>query len=313
MNTEAIRQSCSQTARLLDEPLYGTAPVGQSWVLVEQPGAWGPDALAESNLDPNFVQDLVRRTEAIGCKVMLIRRSAGRYDRSALTCYLANMSRSGSWMEQLTLGDPAELLDLDLEGLASAVTPGIGPPAEEAFLVCTHGRRDPCCAEYGRALMKALVAEPNVWESSHQGGHRFAANLACFPHGLFYGKVGPAGAQGVIDSFRDGQILLPHFRGRTSDEQVVQAADYLVRNATGITAIDALGIESVVLEEAEAKVVMIDGHRRYTAKLELTEGPPRSESCRKPDKLTIRKLWKLIDLQGVHRPGGVPGMPAAHT
>ena len=43
-------------------------------------------------------------------------------------------------------------------------------------VVCTHGRRDVCCAERGRPLAAATALEhPGaVWESTHVGGDRFA-------------------------------------------------------------------------------------------------------------------------------------------
>jgi hypothetical protein len=80
------------------------------------------------------------------------------------------------------------------EGAATRVAPSFGEPAAEPlYLVCAHGRRDVCCARFGGPLARALsAAHPlQVWETTHVGGHRYAANLVILPHGLYYGP-GPA-------------------------------------------------------------------------------------------------------------------------
>src|ERR1044072_216156 len=56
------------------------------------------------------------------------------------------------------------------------------------FLVCTHGRRDKCCAKFGVPLYNALRehAGDSVWQSSHVGGDPLAGKPVWFPHRLFY-------------------------------------------------------------------------------------------------------------------------------
>jgi hypothetical protein len=290
----ALRQSCSSIARSTGEPLYGTAPTAQSWILLEQPGPWGPDALFESNLDPGFTGELVKRSTRIGGRILLIRRRSGRYESSEVTCYLARSGAGEVWMEEIRLADPSDLLDCELESVLHPEPPGIGTRADEAYLVCTHGRRDPCCAEYGRALINSLTPiKVPIWESSHQGGHRFAANMACFPHGLFYGRVSPEDGPATIEAHRRGEINIPNYRGRSAYDSLVQSAEYFVRNETGITAIDALTVERVSQREGRASVTFRHGAVGHTIELELTFGDPRPESCNKP-KLTKPEVWARL-------------------
>lgn len=290
----ALRQSCSSIARSIEEPLYGTAPTAQSWILLEQPGPWGPDALFESNLDPRFAGELVKRTTRIGCRVMLIRRRSGRYESSEVTCYLARSAATGVWMEEIRLANPSDLLDCELESVLHPEPPGIGTPASEAYLVCTHAKRDPCCAEYGRALMSSLTTvEGPIWESSHQGGHRFAANMSCFPNGLFYGRVAREDGPAIIESYRRGEIHLSNYRGRSAYDSIAQSAEYFVRLETGITTIDGLTVERASQREGRATVTFRHGSASYTMELELTIGDPRPESCNKP-KLTKREIWSPV-------------------
>ena len=51
-------EACASIARALDEPLPGTAPVATGWVLVEDPGPWGRDALPDGSLPPAVVDHL---------------------------------------------------------------------------------------------------------------------------------------------------------------------------------------------------------------------------------------------------------------
>ena len=62
--------------------------------------------------------------------------------------------------------------------LEDAPLPGPAFPLPPAplLLVCTHGRRDACCAQFGRPTAMALARRYGtaVWETTHVGGDRFA-------------------------------------------------------------------------------------------------------------------------------------------
>lgn len=70
-------------------------------------------------------------------------------------------------------------------------------------LCCTHGRHDRCCAKFGFAAYKALVAAAerrwrdrfSVWEVTHLGGCRLAASVMLFPEMRKYGRLAPADAE----------------------------------------------------------------------------------------------------------------------
>lgn len=299
MNDPAPRQRCSALARSGREPLFATAPVTGSWLLLEQPGPWGGDALTESSLDPEVSAELGRQSRDHGFKILLIRRSAGR-SGGARSCFLVRAEQGQTWMERLEVGDPAELLQIDLSKLAHAGNPGIGEPAPHLWAVCTHGRRDPCCAEYGRRLVRlgfgANGLRENLWESSHQGGHRFAANLALFPHGLFYGMVEPEDAARIVDAYRDGRVVLDHYRGRSAFEPITQAADYLARREDSITGIDDLVPQEVEdLGDGRFEVSFAGPAGFRKVRLEVSDGPMRAESCNKP-KLTPVTLYRELEV-----------------
>jgi hypothetical protein len=136
-----------------------------------------------------------------------------------------------------------DVLDLDLTSVPLGRPTGDGEIEEEPlYLVCTNGRRDPCCAERGRPLVAALALPlgDRLWECSHIGGDRFAANLVCFPHGMYFGRVGAEEAMSVVSAYRDGIVDLDHYRGRSCYPFAVQAAEFLVRRRLDLRGVDDL-------------------------------------------------------------------------
>jgi hypothetical protein len=229
---------CATLSRALTEPLYGTASRVRGWVLLEQPGPWGLEAVTESRLDRDLARALHRAATAAHLRLLLIRRPgrANPADRPR-TCFVAHTSRRDRWLERRRLDDPAELLELDMAKVVAGERPGFGDPvADPVYLVCTNGRHDRCCATYGRPLALALAASHGelTWESSHVGGDRFAGNLVCLPSGHYFGRVGPDDAARVVALHLRGTIDLDHYRGCCIDPPVVQAAEWFARRRTGL-------------------------------------------------------------------------------
>jgi hypothetical protein len=243
---------CATLSRALEEPLHGTASVVRGWVLLEQPGPWGVEAVTESRLDRDLARALHRKAAAAGLRLLLIRRP-GRggppMDRGASqpsACFVAHTSRRDRWLERRRLDDPAELLELDMAQVVAGERPGFGEEATEpVYLACTNGRHDRCCATYGRPLALALQASHGdlVWESSHIGGDRFAGNLVCLPDGHYFGRVGPGDAERVVGLHRKGTLDLDHWRGCCVDPPVVQAAEWFARRRAGLAGVDDLVLD----------------------------------------------------------------------
>jgi Sucrase/ferredoxin-like len=239
---------CATLSRALEEPLHGTASVVRGWVLLEQPGPWGVEAVTESRLDRDLARALHRKAAAAGLRLLLIRRPGrgGPGDRQPSACFVAHTSRRDRWLERRRLDDPAELLELDMAQVVAGGRPGFGEEATEpVYLACTNGRHDRCCATYGRPLALALRASHGdlVWESSHVGGDRFAGNLVCLPDGHYFGRVGPGDAERVVGLHRKGTLDLDHWRGCCVDPPVVQAAEWFARRRAGLAGVDDLVLD----------------------------------------------------------------------
>jgi len=234
------RDTCAARSRGERESALGTASRARRWLLVEQPGAWGSDALASSGL-PTVVADRLRAlARSLPARVLLIRRTRRTPPDGPRSVYVGWSGLEGRWLEHLVLPDLAELLTLDLAPLGDGRSVGGTPVRTPLYLVCTNGRHDPCCAEYGRPVASALeqLVGQRVWECSHVGGDRFAGNLVCLPDGHFYGHLDPSSALRVVTAHEQGQVVLDHWRGRSTLPFVVQAAEGYVRAAIGLAGRD---------------------------------------------------------------------------
>jgi hypothetical protein len=136
-------------------------------------------------------------------------------------CWSNNRCRPGR--ESLSWGDfdaDSELLELPLDG-------STGRRADAPiYLVCAHSKHDVCCAIRGRPVANALgaVAPGRVWECTHVGGERFAANVLVLPIGLLYGRVLPLAIEEFVAAGDQGEVVAALLRGRVGFPAAAQAA-----------------------------------------------------------------------------------------
>ena len=234
---------CAARAAAAGEPLAGTASRFRHWLMIEQPGPWGHDALVEAGLPTEVGAQLKERGDDLGIRVLLIRRR-DRPNPASRVCFVAFTGRQEQRLATFEVHDPRELLSLALDSLVERRWSGFGRRIPgPLFLMCTHGKRDPCCSRYGGPPARALADRPDVWESTHVGGDRFAGNLVCFPHGLYFGRVDALSAARVADAYARGTVVLEHYRGRSSYPPAVQAAEHQLRTRLGLTGVDDLVLQ----------------------------------------------------------------------
>jgi len=280
--------TCSTASATLGEPVEGTAAPARSWLLVEQPGPWGAKALRASRLDPAVGRALEAAAEGTGVRVGLIRRPGRHADLhrpSRHRVLLAHTAPRDPWIRTADLTDPGELTTLDFAALGAGAHGGFGEPYQDPplVLVCTNGKRDRCCAVYGRPLAAELAAVGGsaVWETTHLGGHRFAPTMLVLPHGYAYGRMDGQHAKEVLEAARSGRVVLDGCRGRSAWERPGQAAELAVRRLTGEDLAGALTVTrgDEVPGGWTVHLSHTDGRSWLVAVARHAAEPPRPESC----------------------------------
>jgi Sucrase/ferredoxin-like len=259
--------------------MIGTAPPQSRVLLIHQPGPWGPRGLLESRCDPIVAKRLDIAGARAGMRLQAIRRPGEHGDGVPGGGYHVGIAAGAQvrWWRTNDLADFAGELEAGL----------LRPPSTidtvPLFLVCTHGRHDPCCALRGRPLVEALDrARPGcAWETTHLGGDRFAANVLVLPSGVLYGRVPASAASSLADCADDGRLLMAHQRGRIGLPPIAQAALVYAHETLSIDTADAFALETLERVDENTANVCLSAPFGYVNVTILAE-------TRSPAQLTCR-------------------------
>ena len=248
MAVEVKRALCADVSGNASESLAATASRVDRWLLVEYRGLWDRDVLGGSLLSAPLKEHLRDQLGSLGHARLLFVKRPERRSCPQRMLYIGSSRPGEERLFALEFDRHDDLLDYDFaSALLGGGTPGV-PVDHPIFVVCTHGKRDRCCAKYGRPLYDSLKGKVDpawVWQSTHVGGDRFAGNLVVLPEGLFFGRVGDQDLDPILDRYFNGGIDLNLYRGRSTYTFVVQAAERAVRGAEGLTGIDDVALDGV--------------------------------------------------------------------
>lgn len=296
----ATGPTCSQVAARLGEPTAGTASRIRSWVLLEHDGPWGADTREEvfaEVLGARRWAELEELWLERDLRPLLVRRPAGHPESGRG----ARAGRGGRPPRVLVgsigptpfleVSDVDALATMDLQALADG-RPGHGRPVlGPALLVCTNGAVDRCCALAGRPLVAALAERhPDlVWESTHLGGCRFAANLLVLPSGHMHGRLTPEDGLAVVEAALAGRVDPTGWRGRAGQGswESLALATVAAREGVEFTSLhvaeQCLHDDVVDGEEgpepAGCDVVVTGSGGRWLAVLRTEVLAPRTSAC----------------------------------
>jgi hypothetical protein len=277
---------CSALAEELGEPMIGSVDQRVRWLLVEDRSAWGEKAVRDV-----LGVELEASAKARGMRLLLIRRREGDPAADAVRrAILVDTEAARMAVRSIAdLSELAPLLDASLDDFGA-------PLADPILLVCTNGKRDACCALRGRAVMTALAADhaERTWECSHLGGHRFAGNLVCLPHGLIYGRVGPGDAPRLADAYLAGRLDASLLRGRSAWPAPAQVAEAVVRERLGLGGLGDVSLVGVTIDDSSAAVDLEAAGETHRVTLRAERATtPRPISCR-ADELEQPLHWVPI-------------------
>jgi hypothetical protein len=264
-------ERCADLSEVAREPLGATASTTEHWLLVEVAGIWQRDVARGAGLAESTRLAVGAWLDATPSSRLLFVRRPGR-TRTGSVAFVVRAGEERSEVRRIELSAPDELADVDLASAGE-------PSGSGLVLVCGHGTRDPCCALRGTALYGTLAPgfeDERIWLSSHQGGHRFAANVLVLPGGIQLGRVTVRDAARLVGRALSGLVDLEHYRGRVVYTADVQAAERAVREELALERLDDLRLVSV--DENRVVFVGPDG-RVHAAVVDERPGPPVPASC----------------------------------
>lgn len=221
---------CSVENQQGGEPLVGKGGLFQPHLLLAWPRRkWDDHVFAAKDM-PDAVAVRLEALRKQGWRVQLIDRRGHNHTLRRLLAPMSGHEYAASD------ADLTNLLDALHDGLAAADTWHCGSTTQRLLLCCTHGKVDRCCAKFGNAAYQALCRENkargfdfDIWESSHVGGCRLAANVVSLPALHRYGRVTPELVPELLATEAQGKPYLPCFRGRAGLNPLEQCADLAAR------------------------------------------------------------------------------------
>ncbi len=261
--------------------MLGTAFPAARLLLVEQPGPWGHRGLRESRFDAEVATALEARAGSAGVRVLAIRRPGRTPKGTVRSWYLADTrdGRQSVWRGEYH--DDRELLDLPLDGSAGQ------PDDAPLYLVCAHSKHDTCCALRGRPVAAALaeLRPGRVWECSHLGGERFAANVLMLPSGLMYGRVLPFAAPEFVAAAEAGEVVGALVRGRIGLVPPAQAALAFGYEHLGIRQATALRVLTATpVIDGQASVRLAGPHGELEVLVQVRRVDADGLTCARPGR-----------------------------
>jgi hypothetical protein len=231
----------------LGEQLFGTASPTEVWVLLEYRGGWGREAFAEAEIPQDVKDRLNIQLKSIPRSRMQLIKHA-RHLEGSLAFYVAVARESDRRLYRFWMAHYEHIQAIDLLAVVAD-----DPKYADAkisgslHLVCTNGNRDKCCAKFGLEIYQEMATHhgDNVWQTTHLGGHRFAATAVSLPQGIVHGRIETGRSNELLSDIERGIVHVETYRGRACYDEHVQAADYYLRSETGITELDGLTLQHI--------------------------------------------------------------------
>jgi hypothetical protein len=284
--------------------MAGTAEPVDCWIMMEYRGAWTSHALENNDLSPavitwlnSSVEELVSR--GFKTRPQFIRQQQFR-NKEELRLFVALAGEEqprlyeflATTHEDFISVDLARLLD-DPDSYSNRKVTG------ERFFVCTNGQRDACCSVQGMPVYAELArrCEDRVWQTTHLGGHRFAATLVSLPAGIVYGRLRRGDVKNLLAAHEAGNLLLPKLRGRSGLDVASQVAENILRERYGNGEANRYGLLESAQQAGVEHRVFIDRITgiRHELRLTLSEQPLKFQAGCGEENLKSRRLYEILD------------------
>lgn len=243
----------------------GSATAFDTLICVELPGPWPRDVSEHPLMDGLEVPAAVR-IQAVGIDddpgdgTVLVTRWTRPRTVDAL-------SRSATLVGtdfRVAADDRRAVIEALVAG--STELDGLGDPAPDEILVCSHGARDRCCGGTGTRLAaqaKAQLDGLRIRRTSHLGGHRYAPTALCLPDGRMWAFLDIDILRGIAEGDLAPDEAREFYRGNTALDawsQVVEA-QMLVDGGWNALDIDEVSPVTEIADDGRSARVTL----RYTS------------------------------------------------
>lgn len=270
---------CTDWSLAIDEPMAGTAVSSKVWFFLEYNQPWTAKATIDNSL-PRPVQTwLDEQIAQQNGRLQFIKQPRGT--RTGWAFFVADFTETNPSVYRFDLADYEALLTLDVPAiLAGEAHYQTHLTHEPQLMVCTNGKRDVCCSRHGLALLRALAAQADaqdglsVWETTHLGGHRFAATLLTLPHGVNYGRINSEDVPQLLAHLEKRTLWLEKLRGRVCYDPVTQVAETFLRQETaelGLTAYQHIATHALAEGKWQVQFHSPDGQQLF---IDVEAAPP---------------------------------------
>jgi hypothetical protein len=283
------------------EKMYGTVPRVDVWLLLEYTQAWAEKAFQSADIPQDVKNYLFNYLESIpNCRLQLIKR----HDRSldSIKFYVGVSDEKEPKLFEFNLLAYRDILELDITQILEGISFLRNDPL---ILVCTHGTHDKCCGKFGVPTYLRAIEHENgfmTWQCTHLGGHRFAANILCLPHGVYYGRVREESVTSLINEYQNNFVNLENYRGRSCYSNEAQAAEYFLRMKTGIKKITAFCLNEVKNSDGGSTMVefsSLTNGKTHVVHIQTDKNAIYSyTSCKDKDKSSIAR-YRLVDCEEI--------------
>lgn len=225
-DTKSIQETgfyCSRASLGAGELLEATAANYKSFILLEYNGPF-PEKPADALYNKRWLEKLDKLARSKKGKLLLI-RNENSSDKEFSIYFVDCLEEQ--YCHTILKAD--DYTDFDLE--AFIYSENTAWNSESFITVCTNGKKDKCCAKFGLPVYQKLIQKDTtpVWQCSHMGGDRFAANAIVFPNGIYYGRVQPNDIDALLADMEKQKIRLDNFRGYSRLSFFHQAIDVYLR------------------------------------------------------------------------------------
>jgi hypothetical protein len=133
------------------EKLPGTAGPRSTWILIQDHSPWAINAFDDCALN-NAVKDYLRQLFAFEKPTILLIRNSDNKVIDQRKLFVVRSIEKQPSLHEFNWRTADDILQLPLaEAIAGQ---DVGRFDKPLYLVCTHGKRDKCCAKYGTPVFK---------------------------------------------------------------------------------------------------------------------------------------------------------------